>query len=126
MGTRLLEDGSEQYVTRGDVTVTRSRSEIGYGDAITSYIERLDERRGAVLSSNYEYPGRYTRWDVAIADPPLGLSSFGRSVWLDAYNERGEVLLEIVADHLASVAEITLGARTARRLELTVNVPTRV
>jgi anthranilate synthase len=126
MGTRVLEDGSEQYVTKGDVTVTRSRREIAYGDAITSYVERLDERRGAVLSSNYEYPGRYTRWDVAVADPPLGISSFGRSMWLEAYNERGEVVLDIIAEHLASVDEITLGARSARRLELTVNQPSRV
>jgi anthranilate synthase len=126
MATRVLEDGSEQYITKGDVTVTRSRREIAYGDAITSYVERLDERRGAVLSSNYEYPGRYTRWDVAVADPPLGISSFGRSMWLEAYNERGEVVLDIIADHLAGVDEITLGARTARRLELTVNQPSRV
>jgi anthranilate synthase len=126
MATRVLEDGSEQYITKGDVTVTRSRREIAYGDAITSYVERLDERRGAVLSSNYEYPGRYTRWDVAVADPPLGISSFGRSMWLEAYNERGEVVLDIIADHLAAVDEITLGARSARRLELTVNQPSRV
>jgi anthranilate synthase len=126
MATRVLEDGSEQYVTKGDVTVTRSRREIAYGDAITSYVERLDERRGAVLSSNYEYPGRYTRWDVAVADPPLGISSFGRSLWLEAYNERGEVLLDIIADHLASVDEITLGTRSARRLDLSVNQPSRV
>ena len=126
MGTRVLEDGSEQYVTKGDVTVTRSRREIAYGDAITSYVEKLDERRGAVLSSNYEYPGRYTRWDVAVADPPLGISSFGRSVWLEAYNERGEVLLDIIGEHLASVDELTLGARAARRLDLTVNPPSRV
>lgn len=126
MGTRVLEDGSEQYVTKGDVTVTRSRREIAYDDAITSYVERLDERRGAVLSSNYEYPGRYTRWDVAVADPPLGISSFGRSMWLEAYNERGEVLLDIIAEHLAEIDEITLGTRVQRRLELTVNQPARV
>ncbi|MGV3550033.1 anthranilate synthase [Rhizobium sp.] len=126
MGTRVLEDGSEQYVTKGDVTVTRSRREIPYGDAITSYVEKLDERRGAVLSSNYEYPGRYTRWDVAVADPPLGISSFGRSVWLEAYNERGEVLLDIIGAHLATVDELTLGARAQRRLDLTVNAPNRV
>lgn len=126
MGTRVLEDGSEQYTTKGDVTVTRSRREITYGDAITSYVERLDERRGAVLSSNYEYPGRYTRWDVAVADPPVGISSFGRSVWLEAYNERGEALLDIIGEHLASVDELTLGTRIARRLDLTVNPPGRV
>ena len=126
MGTRVLDDGSEQYVTKGGVTVTRSRREIEYGDAITSYVEKLDERRGAVLSSNYEYPGRYTRWDVAVADPPLGISSFGRAMWLEAYNGRGEVLLDIIAGHLAALDEITLGARSPRRLDLTVNQPSRV
>lgn len=125
MGTRVLEDGSEQYITKGDVTVTRSRREVAYEDAITSYVEKLDGRRGAVLSSNYEYPGRYTRWDVAIADPPFGISSFGRSMWLEAYNARGEVLLDIIADELATVAELTLGERRARRLDLTVNPPAR-
>jgi len=126
MGTRVLEDGSEQYTTKGDVVITRARREIQYGDAITSYVEKLDERRGAVLSSNYEYPGRYTRWDVAVADPPVGISSFGRAMWLDAYNDRGEVLLEIITEHLAGVEEITLGARTARRLDLTINQPNRI
>ena len=126
MGTRVLEDGSEQYTTKGDVVITRARREIQYGDAITSYVEKLDERRGAVLSSNYEYPGRYTRWDVAVADPPVGISSFGRAMWLDAYNERGEVLLEIITEHLSGVEEITLGNRTARRLDLTINEPNRI
>jgi anthranilate synthase len=126
MGTRVLEDGSEQYTTKGDVVVTRSRREITYDDAITSYVERLDERRGAVLSSNYEYPGRYTRWDVAIADPPVGISSFGRSIWLEAYNERGEVLLDIIGEHLSTIEELTLGERSPRRLDLTVNPPSRI
>jgi anthranilate synthase len=126
MGTRVLEDGSEQYTTKGEVVITRARREIQYGDAISSYVEKLDERRGAVLSSNYEYPGRYTRWDVAVADPPLGISSFGRAMWLEAYNERGEVLLEIVTEHLAGVDEITLGSRTTRRLDLTINQPNRI
>ena len=49
----------------------RRRREAPYGEAISSYVDRLDERRGAVFSSNYEYPGRYTRWDTAIIDPPL-------------------------------------------------------
>jgi anthranilate synthase len=126
MGTRVLDDGSEQYETKGEVTITRARRETTYADAIDSYIDRLDERRGAVFSSNYEYPGRYTRWDVAIADPPVGITSFGRSLWIEAYNERGEVLLEIITEHLGSVDEITLGTKTARRLDLTVNLPDRV
>ena len=60
MSTTVLSDGAEQYQTRGGVVVTRRRRETPYADAISSYIDALDSRRGAVFSSNYEYPGRYT------------------------------------------------------------------
>jgi anthranilate synthase len=126
MATILLEDGAETYVTQGGITVTRSRREASYGDAISTYVDQLDERRGAVFSSNYEYPGRYTRWDTAIVDPPLGISSFGRSLWIEAYNGRGEVLLSIITDHLKGVSDITLGTATPRRLDLTIDLPDRV
>ncbi|MBW8448155.1 MAG: anthranilate synthase [Arenimonas sp.] len=126
MATIIRDDGGETYETRGGITVTRERRPTPYADAISSYIDRLDERRGAVFSSNYEYPGRYTRWDTAIIDPPLGLSCFGRKVWIEAYNERGEVLLSLIAEKLSTVADLTLGARTARRLDLVVNEPDRV
>ncbi|MEA3534140.1 anthranilate synthase [Rhizobium sp. CC-YZS058] len=126
MATTLLEDGSESYVTDGGVTVTRKRRAAAYADAIAGYVDKLDERRGAVFSSNYEYPGRYTRWDTAIVDPPLSISSFGRDVWLEAYNGRGEVLLALIARHLETVADLTLGALTATRLDLTINEPARI
>lgn len=126
MSTMLQEDGSEAYQTRGGVTVTRKRRPTPYGDAISTYVDKLDERRGAVFSSNYEYPGRYTRWDTAIVDPPLGISSFGRKVWIEAYNGRGEALLAMIAEALASVDDLALGARTATRLDLDVKLPSRV
>ncbi|MGO4622722.1 anthranilate synthase [Ensifer sp. 2YAB10] len=126
MATVILEDGAESYTTKGGITVTRRRREASYGQAIASYVDKLDERRGAVFSSNYEYPGRYTRWDTAVVDPPLGISSFGRSLWIEAYNGRGEVLLSIIAEHLRTVSDITLGASTSRRLDLTINAPDRV
>src|SRR5690606_34837305 len=126
MATKILEDGGEAYETKGAVTVTRRRRAADYAHAISAYIDKLDERRGAVFSSNYEYPGRYTRWDTAVVDPPLGISSFGRAVWIEAYNARGEVLLSFIADRLAQVPELTLGSRTASRLDLDVKMPDRV
>ncbi len=125
MSTRVLDDGSEAYETKGGVTVTRQRREVDYDNALSSYIDMLDERRGAALSSNYEYPGRYTRWDTAIVDPPVGISSFGRNVWIEAYNERGEVIVDLIAEALARVPELTLGEKSARRLDLSVNEPDR-
>jgi anthranilate synthase len=62
MAAVILEDGAESYTTKGGIVVTRRRREASYSDAIAGYVDRLDERRGAVFSSNYEYPGRYTRW----------------------------------------------------------------
>ncbi|MEH7877913.1 anthranilate synthase [Rhizobium laguerreae] len=126
MVTILRDDGAEIYETKGGISVTRQRRAIPYGDAVSSYIEKLDERRGAVFSSNYEYPGRYTRWDTAVVDPPLGISSFGRDVWIEAYNERGEVILGFVTERLKTVSDIVLGASSARRLDLTVKTPDRV
>ncbi|MGB3811854.1 MAG: anthranilate synthase [Shinella sp.] len=126
MATIILEDGGEAYETKGAVTVTRRRRAADYAHAISAYIDKLDERRGAVFSSNYEYPGRYTRWDTAVVDPPLGISSFGRAVWIEAYNARGEVLLSFIADRLAQVPELALGSRTASRLDLDVKLPDRV
>lgn len=126
MSTILQEDGAEAYQTRGGVTVSRKRRPTPYADAVSSYVDKLDERRGAVFSSNYEYPGRYTRWDTAIVDPPLGISSFRRKVWIEAYNGRGEALLSMIAEALASVDDLALGARTATRLDLDVKLPSRV
>ncbi|UPA23600.1 anthranilate synthase [Shinella oryzae] len=126
MATKVLVDGSEAYETKGGVTVTRRRRAADYANAISTYVDKLDERRGAVFSSNYEYPGRYTRWDTAVVDPPIGISSFGRAVWIEAYNARGEVLLAFIADRLAAVPELALGARTASRLDLDVKMPDRV
>ena len=126
MVTKLLDDGAEVYETRGGVTITRRRRAADYAGAISGYVEMLDERRGAVFSSNYEYPGRYTRWDTAIVDPPLAISSFGRAVWIEAYNGRGEVLLDVIAERLATVDELVLGERTTKRLDLSVRPPERV
>jgi anthranilate synthase len=124
MATILKDDGSEEFLTTGGVTITRARRPVAYAGAIDAYVDALDERRGAVFSSNYEYPGRYTRWDTAIVDPPLGLTATGRSVSIDAYDERGEALLDMIAARLAAEEHMTLGRREARRLPVTVHQPT--
>jgi len=117
---------TDVFVTRGGVEVERSRTATRYEGAIDDYIERLDSRRGAVFSSNYEYPGRYTRWDTAIIDPPLSITGRGRVMRLIAHNERGEALLSIIARRLEREKAVTLGARSIRNLELTVDTPDRV
>lgn len=84
MAAVILEDGAESYTTKGGIVVTRRRREASYSDAIAGYVDRLDERRGAVFSSNYEYPGRYTagtlRWSTAACHLLLRSLALDRSL----------------------------------------------
>ncbi|GAB5461852.1 anthranilate synthase [Hoeflea alexandrii] len=126
MGTTELSDKAAHYQTRGGVLVTRRRRETPYADAISGYIDALDSRRGAVFSSNYEYPGRYTRWDTAIVDPPLGISSRERKLTIEAYNGRGEALISILAGRLEGHAEFAITGKDARKIEIEIARPDRV
>ena len=84
------------FVTKGGIEVTRSARPSSYDAGTSAWIAGLDTRRGAVFSSNYEYPGRYSRWDTAIIDPPLGITSRGHDLRIEAFNTRGEVLLPAI------------------------------
>src|SRR6266480_1194636 len=57
---------------------------------------RADERRGGVMSSGMEYPGRYSRWHMAYADPCAEIIATGRRVKVQVLNERGRVLLPVI------------------------------
>lgn len=126
MTVEVLENGAERFVTAGGVTITRQRHETGYEGAIEAYVDGLNARRGAVFSSNYEYPGRYTRWDTAIIDPPIVISSRGRTMRIEALNGRGEVMLPAIAAVVQSLPEVEIGDRSPRLLVLEIAVPGRV
>jgi anthranilate synthase len=62
----------------------------------------LDAYRGIYLSSGYEYPGRYSRWDIASIHPPLEIVASDRDVEFRPLNARGETLTAILAPVLES------------------------
>ena len=126
MTVEILDNGAERFVTAGGIAVTRQRHERPYQGAIESYIEGLDSRRGAVFSSNYEYPGRYTRWDTAIIDPPLVVSSRGRAMCIEALNARGEALLPAIGKAVAGLAEVTVAESSKTLIRLDIARPGRV
>ena len=126
MTVEVLEDGAERYVTAGGVAVTRKRHGTPYQGAIESYIDGLNSRRGAVFSSNYEYPGRYTRWDTAIIDPPIAISARGRAMRMEALNRRGEALLPVLLKAIEPLKDVTIGSRAPRLVTLDIAAPGRV
>jgi anthranilate synthase len=59
-------------------------------------LKALDARRGIYLSSGYEFPGRYSRWDFGSICPPLEVVAFGRHVEFRPLNKRGEIINQIL------------------------------
>ncbi len=84
-----------RYTTPHGIAVTRSSSKIPYARGLRRILAQLDTTRGVYLSSGYEYPGRYSRWDVASVAPPLEIVGRRRKLEFRALNQRGEVLLEL-------------------------------
>ncbi len=84
------------YTTPGGINVTRSASAIPFKKGLKPLLHKLDRYRGIYLSSGYEYPERYSRWDVASVCPPIEIVAAGRNIEFRPLNERGEVLNRIL------------------------------
>src|SRR5690606_5993811 len=74
-------------------------------------------------SSNYEYPGRYTRWDTAIVDPPVVISSHGRTMRVEALNRRGEAMLPSIAAAVEPLVDVKVTERGTRFFALSIAGP---
>lgn len=103
------------------LVVRRTETVLDHLDAVEPIIDALDTRAGVVLVSSYEYPGRYTRWDIGFVDPPLKMTSRGRNLFIEALNERGKVLIPACLAALDSRDEIARCEATDMRIDLTVN-----
>jgi len=84
------------YTTPGGIQVTRLSSVIPYEKGLKPLLHKLDRYQGIYLSSGYEYPERYSRWDVASICPPLEIVAAGRVVEFRPLNQRGEALNRIL------------------------------
>src|SRR6202012_2669388 len=81
--------------TGGGVRVTRIAGPFDPG-LLAGIAQAVDDRRGGVLSSGMEYPGRYSRWHIAYADPCVAIVARGRPIGARALNARGRVLLPVI------------------------------
>ena len=96
----------ESYTTDAGVRVRVAIEALDPGTAIDAIVAALDNRRGALFASGFEFPGRYTRWDIGFIDPPLVLEARGLSFSLRALNRRGRVLLPLLARTIAALPEV--------------------
>ncbi len=106
-----------EYETPGGIRVVRTVETIPTHEAIEPIVDALDTRRGVLLASNYEYPGRYTRWDMGFVDPPLALVARGRAFRVTALNPRGQMLLPPIGAVLGRLAAVERFAATDDAIE---------
>jgi anthranilate synthase len=93
---------ADSFTVGGGVTITRTASAFDSAE-LTRIAEMVDRRRGGVLSSGMEYPGRYTRWHLAYVNPPVEIACRGRRVTARALNDRGLVLMPVIRDAMLRV-----------------------
>ena len=99
------------FMTKGGVQVTANVEALDYtrtGDeaslanersseaVIESLVRKLDSHKGVLLTSSYEFPGRYARWSLGFVDPPLEVSGKADQCTIKALNDRGKVLLPAI------------------------------
>jgi anthranilate synthase len=114
---------TDRYETRGGIVVRRTVENVAVAHAIDPIVSALDERRGALLASSYEYPGRYTRWDLGFVDPPVVLEARGRRFRLEALNARGQVLLPALARTVSRLPAVAGVQATDRLVEGEIPMP---
>ena len=118
----MNDSNSRTYRSAGGIAITRTARPETRADALDALAVALNERAipgptGAPGESrsrappgpkpvrtrsmrSFEYPGRYTRWDMGFRDPALSFTGRQRGFEVRACNERGEVLIPAVASAL--------------------------
>ena len=84
-----------QYKTPHGIRVQRASTKANYHRGLQFLLRDLDRHRGVYLSSGYEYPGRYSRWDIGSTRPPLEMVARDRIVEFRPLNARGDALVKM-------------------------------
>ena len=91
-----------RYNTRSGIQITRSLTKVPFKRGLHKLLRELDTHRGVYFSSGYEYPGRYSRWDIASTCPPLEIIAYARDLEFRPLNLRGQMICRMLEPILAS------------------------
>lgn len=109
-----------QYATKGGVLVQFEEKTLPYDNAIKPLISRLNNQRGALFASSFEYPGRYTCWDIGFVNPPLVISCKEDIIDIEALNGRGAILMQMIKRSILENADLRLVAWAENKATLSV------
>jgi len=120
---RITGDPETSFRTAGGIGVHRSLTSLDYGIGLSTLARALDERRGMLLASGFDFPGRYTRWDMGFVDPPIVVTARGRHIEITALNERGRVLLPVIAGTVRRLAAVEAAESSADAFTAAIRDP---
>jgi anthranilate synthase len=99
---------NELYLRTCDTVLHVHTQVLDYKQTQLPLVDKLSQRKGCLLTSDFEYPGRYTRWDIAFVNPPLEIIGYIDHFCIKALNKRGEVLLPFLHKFLCKESHFTL------------------
>ncbi|MEX2470296.1 MAG: chorismate-binding protein, partial [Pseudohongiellaceae bacterium] len=111
------------FTTATGMGIRRSTSVLDYRSAVADLADSLNTQHGVLLASSFEYPGRYTRWDIGFINPPLMLEASGRRLTITALNTRGRILLPELHQALSGCTEIDELEAASEILRIRVTEP---
>lgn len=95
------------YVTAGKVVVIAEVEDVDDPRAEVEKLKaQLDNQRGVLLSSSYEYPGRYKQWTLGFVNPPVCLEAWGLKFKIRALNSRGIPFLAAIEQVLGKLGDL--------------------
>ena len=101
--SKEAQEAPSSFDTPCGIRIHRSERAERYADGVLPLESSLDRHRGALLTSSFEYPGRYTRWDIGFVNPPLVFTARARRFSFDALNDRGALLLAPIGKALGNL-----------------------
>ncbi|VUD62092.1 Anthranilate synthase component 1 [Thalassocella blandensis] len=89
---------NSSYTTASGIEVQRQAVPKSYHNAVSDLAQKLDSHIGCLLSSSYEFPNRYKRWDMGFVDPMIAITTRDMDVKICSLNDRGKILLPLIHD----------------------------
>lgn len=111
------------YRCANGMGVRRSVVELDYATASQTLARQLNSQLGVLLASGFEYPGRYTRWDIGFVNPPIVIEARSREIRINALNQRGCIMLPEIFHALRDNGAIAHIEHSQQQISLSVNEP---
>lgn len=73
-----------------------------YAEGLDFLIGALDTARGLYMASDTDYPGRYSRWDIGFAAPPLEVRGYADRAIFTALSANGRAIVALFSDFFAA------------------------